>query len=70
MRPPLHLSLVRNRVIRGEGVAELAERLAELELGTAEHLGMLPALDRYLDELEPTLAALVEPPAAPVREGR
>jgi hypothetical protein len=60
VKRPLHLSLVRHRVIRGATVADLAARLEELERGVGEHSRMLPALETYLDELEPALAALVE----------
>ncbi|QZY30045.1 hypothetical protein [Nocardioides coralli] len=59
MSRPLHVSLVRNRIIRGDAVADLAARLDELELGVAEHVGMLPALHAHLDDLEPTLVELV-----------
>lgn len=61
MKRPVHVSVVRNRVIRGDVVVDLADRVAELETGVAEHLRQLPDLDRFLDELEPVLTRLVSP---------
>lgn len=57
--PPLHVALVRNRVIRMKVVAEAAERVAELETGVPEHLRQAPALHAVVDELERDVLALV-----------
>lgn len=57
--PPPHVALVRNRVIRMQTIADVAERVTELETGVPEHLRQTPALHAVVDELEHDVMALV-----------
>lgn len=56
---PAYVSLVRNRVIRMQSVADVVERLDELETGVPEHLRQAPDLHAYLDGVERDVRALV-----------
>lgn len=57
--PPPHVALVRNRVVRMQVVAEVVERVAELETGVPEHLRQAPALHAVVDDLERDVMTLV-----------
>lgn len=46
------LSLVRRRLIRVQTIADLADRVDELETGVPELLRQAPALSRVVDDLE------------------
>lgn len=58
-RRPAHVSLVRNRVIRMQSLADVATRLDELETGVPEHLRQAPDLHAHLDRFEADVMALV-----------
>lgn len=57
--PPLHVTLVRNRVIRMQTIVDVAERVAEFETGVPEHVRQAPDLHAVVDELERDVLALV-----------
>lgn len=46
------LALMRNRLIRVQTVADLVDRVDELETGVPEQQRQEPALNRVVDELE------------------
>ncbi len=46
------LALMRNRLIRVQTVADLVDRVDELETGVPEQQRQAPALNRVVDELE------------------
>lgn len=46
------LALARNRLIRVQTVADLVERVDELETGIPEQARLEPALERVVDALE------------------
>ena len=52
-------TLVRNRLIRMQSLADVVERLDELETGVPEHLRQAPDLHAYLDGFERDVMALV-----------
>jgi hypothetical protein len=56
---PTYVSLVRNRVIRMQSLADVVERVDELETGVPEHLAQAPDLHAYLDGFEREVMALV-----------
>lgn len=56
---PTYVSLVRNRVLRVQSVADVVDRLDELETGVPEHLRQAPDLHAYLDGFEAQVMALV-----------
>ena len=56
---PRHVQLVRNKVIRMQSLADVVERLDELETGVPEHLRQAPDLHAYLDGFEREVMALV-----------
>ncbi|HEX6148596.1 hypothetical protein [Nocardioides sp.] len=61
------LALLRWRLIRVQAIAELVERVDELESGVPEHRRQAPALTRVVEELEGEVmrlaAARLEEPA-------
>lgn len=56
---PAYVSLVRNRVLRVQSLADAIDRLDELETGVPEQVRQRPDLDRYLDELERDVMTLI-----------
>ena len=46
------LALMRNRLIRVQTVADVVDRVDELETGVPEQQRQAPALNRVVDELE------------------
>ena len=56
---PRYVQLVRNKVIRMQSLADVVERLDELETGVPEHLRQAPDLHAYLDGFEREVMALV-----------
>ena len=56
---PRYVQLVRNKVIRMQSLADVVERVDELETGVPEHLGQAPDLHAYLDGFEREVMALV-----------
>ena len=53
------LSLVRRRLIRVQAIADVADRVDELETGVPELLRQAPALARVVDDLERDLMTVV-----------
>lgn len=68
------LALLRWRLIRVQAIADLAERLDELETGVPEQRRQAPALTRVVDDLESDVmrlaAARLEEPAEDPRAHR